>query len=169
MVGGTTATNSVCSEVLENWSAHKVQPVVVLYLVAVFGAFVALAHFVLHSPDAVKALAIALVGAVGATVQGVIDKIEYQITESGIEKRPIRKKKPEQFKSVVRWDELSRIVPMKHGFKYYKTLDETNPFRRFWKLHLSDRFSGEVHVERKDLERILGIVDRLATSRPPVA
>ncbi len=48
---------------------------------------------------------------------------------------------------------------MGHGFKYYKTLNEASPIRRFWKAHFSDQFSGEVHVEKQDLERVLEIVD----------
>jgi hypothetical protein len=39
-------------------------------------------------------------------------------------------------------------------------MSETNPFRRFWKAHISDRFSGEIHAEKKDLERILGVFER---------
>ncbi len=49
---------------------------------------------------------------------------------------------------------------MKHGFKYVKIMNETNPFRRFWKAHVSDQFSGEIHVDRKDLRRILEIVEQ---------
>ena len=64
------------------------------------------------------------------------------------------------------WSELSHVVPVKHGFKYVKTINETNALRRFWKRHISDKFSGEVHVERKDLERILGIVERQRSAAP---
>jgi hypothetical protein len=150
------------SEVLERWVARKVQPIVLIYLIIVFVAFIALAHFILQSSEAVKALLVALVGAMGATVQPILERIEYRLTESGIEKRPVRKKKPGQFKTVVRWDELDHIVPTKHGFKYYKVMAATNPARRFWNLHLSDNFSGEVHVEKSDLERILRVVGQLA-------
>ncbi len=160
MESGGETSNHDASEVLERWSARKVRPVVVLYVAGVFAAFIALALFVFHSPQAVKALVIAAVGAIAATVPGVTEKVEYQLTGSGIEKRTINKKRPGQFKGVFRWDQLSRIEPMKHGFKYFKTTNETNQLRRFWNVHLSDRYSGEVHVEKKDLERILDILER---------
>jgi hypothetical protein len=132
----------------------------VLYVLAVFAAFIALSVFVFHSPDAVKALVIAAVGGVAATVPGVIEKVEYRLTPSGIDKRPINTKKPRPFQDVFCWDQLSHVVSMQHGFKYYKTMNETNPLRRFWKQHISDAFSGEVHVEKKDLDRVLEIVER---------
>jgi hypothetical protein len=145
--------------VLHHWSARKVQPIVVLYVVAVFAVFAVVAHFVFHSTEAVKALAIAAFGAVAATVPGVMDRVEYRLTESGMEKRTVRKA-PGPFQEVFRWPELSRVVPTGHGFKYFKATHEPNPLRRFWRRHFSDVCSGEVHVEREDLERVLGLVER---------
>ena len=160
MVSGATASSRNGSVVLDRWLARKIQPVVVFYVVAVFAAFMAMSHFIFHSPDAVKALAIAAVGVVAATVPGVMGKIEYQLTELGMEKRSLNVKKSGEFEEAFRWDQLSHVVPMRHGFKYFKTMNETNPVRRFWKAHISDQFSGEIHVERNDLERILGTVER---------
>jgi len=160
MASGATASGRNRSIVLDRWLARKVQPVVLFYVVAVFAAFMAMSHFIFHSPEAVKALAIAAVGAVAATVPSVIENVEYQLTESGIEKRAVKKKGPDEFKGVFRWDELGHIVPTKHGFKYYKIVNETSPLRRLWKTHIADEYSGEIHVETKDLERILGIVER---------
>ncbi len=145
--------------VLDRWSARKVQPIVVLYVVAVFAVFGAVAHFVVHSTDAVKALAIAALGAVAATVPGVMERVEYRLTESGLEKRSA-KRSPGPFQEVFRWPELSRVVPTGHGFKYFKATNEPNPLRRFWRRHFSDVCSGEVRVEREDLERVLGLVER---------
>ena len=145
---------------MDRWSARKVQPIVVLYVLAVFAVFIALSHFVIQSAAAVKALALAAVGAVAATIPGVLGKVEYQATEAGIERRTVNEKEPGGFEGVFRWDEVSHVVPMRHGFKYYKTLHETKPFRRFWKLHVSDSFSGEIHVEKKDLERVMALVER---------
>ncbi len=160
MEGGASATNRDASEVLERWSARKAPPVVVAYLAAVAAAFIAMAYFIFDSTEAVKALVIAALGAVGAATPSVLEKVEYQLTDLGIEKRSIKKKNPGQFKDVFHWDQLSRVVPMKHGFKYFKTMAKTSPLRRFWNVHLSDRFSGEVHVERRDLERILGVLEQ---------
>lgn len=160
MVGGETASSSDGSTALDRWSARKVQPVVVLYVVVVFAAFVAAARFIFHTPEAVKALVMAAVGAVAATIPGVIGKVEYRATTSGVEQRKLDEKKPRQFEEAFRWDELSHIVPMRYGFKYYRTMHETTPVRRFWKLHVCDRFSGEIHLERHDLDRILGLVER---------
>lgn len=160
MVEDTTTSSEKGSVVLDRWSARRVQPAVVFYVVAVFAVFIAVSHFVFHSTEAVKALAIAALGAVAATVPSVMGKIEYRATASGIEKRTLDAKKPAAFEEALRWDELSRVVPMRRGFKYYRATNETNPARRFWKTHVSDRFSGEIHVERQDLGRILGIVEQ---------
>jgi len=154
MASDATASSRGESTVLDRWSSRKVPPVVVIYVVGVFAAFIALSIFVFHSLDAVKALLIAAVGAVFATIPGVMEKVEYRMTEVGIEKRASGKKEPGSFEELFRWDELDRIVPTKHGFKYYKIMNETKPLRRFWKAHVSDRFSGEVHVEKADLERV---------------
>lgn len=145
--------------VLDRWSARKVQPIVVLYVLAVFAVFAVVAHFIFHSTEAVKALAIAALGAVAATVPGVMERVEYRLTESGVEKRSARKS-PGPFQEIFRWPELSRVVATGHGFKYVKATNEPNPLRRFWRRHLSDECSGDVHVEREDLERVLGLVER---------
>jgi hypothetical protein len=166
MVSGAAVSNRSGAAVLDRWSARRIQPIVVLYVAAVFAAFMVLAHFVFHSPEAVKALLIAAVGGIAATVPGVIEKVEYQLTDSGLGKRPLKGKKPSQCKDVFRWDELSRVVPTKHGFKYHKTMNETNSIRRFWKAHISDQYSGEVHAEKDDLDRVLGIVERQRDATP---
>ena len=80
-------------------------------------------------------------------------------TGTGLERRWLSLKKPGAFQEVFRWDDLSRIVPGKRGFKYYRVLSEPNPLRRFWKAHLSDEYSGEVHVEAADRERILRVLE----------
>jgi hypothetical protein len=164
MENGAPTTDHPAPEVLDRWSARKVPPVVVLYVAAVMAAFMVLAHFVFNSPKAVKALVLALVGAIAATVPGVLEKVEYQLTDLRIEKRSINNKKPGQFKEVFCWDHLSHVVPTRHGFKYFNTMTETNPIRRFWKRHITDEFSGEVHVEKDDMERILGILERRGVS-----
>jgi hypothetical protein len=85
MMDGAEASSSHESGTLDCWSARKIQPVIVLYVVAVFAAFAVLSVFVFHSPEAVKVLLIAAVGGVVATIPGVMEKVEYRLTESGIE------------------------------------------------------------------------------------
>ncbi len=160
MASDATALSGDASTVLDHWSARKVQPIVMLYVVAVFVVFIALSVFIFHSPEALKALVIAAVGGVAATAPGVLEKVEYRMTGSGIEKRTVNAKKPRPFKDVFRWDELSRVSRMKHGFRYDKTMPEASRLRRFWKKHISDGYSGEIHVERGDLDRVLAIVGR---------
>jgi hypothetical protein len=160
MSSGQTALDEDEATVLHRWSARKIQPIVLLYVTAIFAGFMALSIFAFHSREAVKALAIGWIGAVAATVPGVIDKVEYRLTEAGLDKRAHHAKKPVPFKDVFRWDQLDRIVPTKHGFKYFKILNETSSLRRFWRMHISDQFSGEVHAEKSDLVRVLGIVER---------
>ncbi len=160
MIDGAAASNSNESGTLDRWSARKIRPIVMFYVVAVFAVFIALSYFVFHSSKAVRVLVIAAVGAVVAMVPGVAERLEYRVTATGIEKRTVKTNKPREFKLVFRWDELSHVVPMRHGFNYYKTLNETNPLRRFWKAQISDQFSGEVHVEKEDLGRVLEIVEQ---------
>ena len=160
MASDPTAPVGKESQVLDRWSARKVQPVVVLYLLVVFAVFIAMASFIFHSPDAVKALLVAAVGAVAATMPGVMSEVEYRATESGIERRTLKKKKKAgEFEETLRWEHLSHVKRTSHGFKFYLAMDETSPTRRFWKLHVSDECSGEIHVEKHDLDRILGIVE----------
>lgn len=159
-MGGDTATSSDGSTTLNCWSARRVRPVVVLYIVVVFAAFIVAAQFIFRTPEAVKALVMAAVGAVAATIPGVIGKVEYRATTSGVEQRKLDEKKPGQFEKTFCWSQLSHIVPMRHGFRYYRVMDETHPIRRFWKLHVCGHFSGEIHVERHDLDRILELVER---------
>ncbi len=142
-------------DVLFTWSARKIQPIVLLYVAAVFVATMALAYFVAHSMTAVKALAMTAVVAIVPLVPTVLMRVEYRLTERTIDRRPVDKEKPKNFEEVVRLDQLSHIVPVKHGFKFYKHLEEPSPLRRFWKLHVSDQYSGEVHMELADQERVL--------------
>ncbi len=158
MASDATDSGKSGTVVFDRWSARRVRPVILLYVAAVFAAFMVLAYFVFHSPAAVRALAIAAVGAIVATAPAVVDKIEYQLTDLGLDKRTLRTKVPGPFTDVFRWEEVSHVVPMGHGFKYVKLLDETNPLRRFWKMQVSDRYSGEVHVAKHDLDRVLGAV-----------
>ena len=155
-------------EVLYHWSARKLQPIIVVYVAAVFAAMMAVAYFLVHSQTAVKALMLAAVGFIVPLFPGLINKVEYRLTESGLEKRPLNRKAPKEFKEVFRWDQLSHVVSMKYGFKYYKPLNDSNPLRRFWKTHVSDAFSGEFHIEAEDRAEVLGIMVRhdIPTSRP---
>jgi hypothetical protein len=159
-------THNPGAPTLDRWIARKIQPAVVFYVAVVFAAFGLVALLVFHSPAAVKALFLAAIAAIAATIPGVMEKIEYRLTDSGIDRRSLNPKKPDEFQPVFSWDRLSRIVPMKHGFKYFTVMDETRPLRRFWKLHLSDRFSGEVHLETQDRDRILRTVEQHADQVP---
>jgi hypothetical protein len=98
----------------------------------------------------------------------MVSKFEYRLTESGLDKRPLKRKSPRDFKDVFRWQQLSYVVPAKYGFKYYRPIDDSNPFRRFWKAHISDAYSGEFHVEVKDRDDVLSTLARLGirTSAP---
>lgn len=154
--------------VLYQWSARKLQPIIVVYVAAVFAAMMAVAYFLVHSLAAVKALMLGAIAFIVPLFPGLINKVEYRLTESGLEKRSLNKKAPQEFKEVFRWDQLSHVVPMKHGFKYFKPLNDSNPLRRFWKYNVSDAYSGEFHIEAEDRPEVLGIVARydIPTSRP---
>ena len=61
-------------------------------------------------------------------------------------------------------DRVEYIVRTAHGFKFYLPLDEPNPLRRFFKAHLSDAYSGEVHVDTADQERVVAVLNRYGVS-----
>jgi hypothetical protein len=86
MGSGDTPSSRTGPEILDRWTARRVRPIVLLYIVAVFAAFIAVSIFVFHSPEAVKALVLAAVGALVASVPGVTGRVEYRLTETGIEK-----------------------------------------------------------------------------------
>lgn len=146
------------AEVLHQWSARKMQPIVLFYVAAVFVVFIAASFFVFHSMTAVNALALTAVAAIVPLVPSVLQRVEYRLTDRAIARRPFGAEPPREFESLVRLDELSRIVPMAHGFKFYKSLDERNPLRRFWCLYVSDAFSGEVHGEKVERERVFDVL-----------
>jgi hypothetical protein len=154
--------------ILYGWTARNVRPVVVLYVTAVFAAFIALAFFAFHSVEAVKALATTLIASVVALLANVVAKTEYQLTESGLRKRPFNAGKPKDFKEAFSWEEVDHVIPKKHGFNYFRLIEDSNPFLRFWKAHLSASFSGEVHVEQPDQEKVMGHLARrnIPTSKP---
>lgn len=158
MTDGPTAPGAPETPVFESWVARTAHPAVLLGVVGVFAAFTALAFFVLHSTEAVKALLLAAVGAVAATVPAVLGKVEYRLTPSGLEQRKLAAKGGAPFREVFRWDELRHVARSRRGFTFHTQLDEASATRRFFKLHLGDRCSGEVHVERADLDRVLEAV-----------
>ena len=145
-------------KVLYQWSARKLQPVVLAYVAAVFLGFIALSFFVFHSMTAVKVLAMTAVAAIVPLVPSVIMRIEYRITERGLDRRTLNRDEPQEYERVFRFDELSHVVSMKFGFKFYLPLKASNPLRRFWMAHVSDEFSGEVHVEPEDRETVRNIL-----------
>lgn len=142
------------------WRARRLRPVIIFYVIGVFVAFMALAGFVFHSTEAVKALFFAAIGGTVPLLPAVLSKVEYRWTDRGLEKRPFRPGDPEDFESVFLWDELSHVVPTRCGFKFYKSLPPSGPFRRFWNLHIDDGYSGEVHVDSGDQERALDVIAR---------
>lgn len=150
------------------WSARKLQPIVVAYVAAVFVAMMAVSHFMLHSATGVKALALGAVGFILPLVPAVLGRVEYRLNDAGLEKRPLNEKKPRDFEEVFRWDQLSHVTPMRNGFKYFKPVGDVSPLRRFWKTHVSDAYSGEFHVEAEDRDEVLGILDEycVPTARP---
>jgi len=151
-------------DVLFQWSARKLQPIVLLYVAAILVAMMLFSYFVVHSMAAVKALAMTAVASLVPLVPAVLSRVEYRITGQRLGRRPVDKEKPQEFENVFELDQLSYIVPMRHGFKFYRPLNESNPFRRFWKHHVSDAYTGEVHVEKADRERVLEILDRYGIS-----
>jgi hypothetical protein len=144
------------TRVQDQWQARIMQPTFVLvYLAVVFGALIALAFFVFGSIAGVTSLVVAALGAIVALLPNILTRIEYRLSEEGIEKRRVRQQDPAPFTELFRFPELDYIVPMRHGFKYYKKMDPAPPIREFLNRHFSDKYSGEVHLEKEDRSRIL--------------
>lgn len=142
------------------WSARSVRPIIALYVLVVFLAFMALAQFLFHSGEAVRALFLATLGSLGALVPSMLSRIEYRMTDEGLWRRPLRTKEPKEFEQVFSWEEIGHLIPTRDGFKFYKELEETNPLGRFFKFQISDRYSGEIHVDSEDRHRILAMADQ---------
>jgi len=144
--------------VLRTWRARKLRPVVLWGVVLVFLAFMAVARFVVHSGEAVKALALAAVAALVPLLPGVINRQEFRLTDRGLDRRLHDPKKPREFRVVFAWADLAAVVPTRHGFKYARRLPPSGRARRFWNRHLSDAYSGEVQVEEADRAAVLAIL-----------
>jgi hypothetical protein len=158
------AEGSDQSGVLYQWSARRLQPVVIAYVAAVFVVFAALSYFVFHSMTAVKTLAMAAVAGIVSLVPAVLQRVEYRLTEVQLDRRTVAKDKAKGLEIVFRLDELNHIVPTGRGFKFYLQLNEPNPLRRFWKLHVSDEYSGDVHVETADRKCVMSTLERCGVS-----
>ena len=137
------------------WSARKLRPSTLIYVVLIFVFFMAISLFVFHSMSAARSLALGAIASIVALLPLVLGKFEYQTDESGVRKRPFGKRNKKEFEKVFDWSELSHASMLKHGFKYFKTLDEQNPVQRFLKIQFSDKYSGEIHVGKEDQDRVL--------------
>jgi hypothetical protein len=144
-----------------DWTARRLQPIVLLWVVAVFAVLTALAVFVFQSRTGVKALIVGAVGFLVPLVPQVLSRVDYRLRERVLERRTRRREEPEEFETFIEVDDLSHVVPVRHGFKFYRPIDGPGAFRRFWKRHVSDRYSGEVHVERPDQPRVFAALREL--------
>jgi len=151
------------------WRARPLDPVIGAYVAGVFMGFMALAHFVFHSGEAVTALFFTAVGSLVALLPNMLARVEYRLTEAGLEKRPSGGKEGRPYKKVFYWDELSHFVPTSSGYKFYKRIESSNALSRMIKLHLLGDHSGEFHVERDDLPQVKRILEhhRIPLSGPP--
>ena len=100
-------------------------------------------------------MAVTAIGAMVGLLPSFLSRVEYRLSESSLEKRRVKQKEPAQFKELFRFPELDYLVPMKYGFKYYKMMDSVTPLKNFFNRHISDQYSGEVHLEKADRDRIL--------------
>jgi hypothetical protein len=144
----------------DSWTARSVRPRTLFYVAALFVAFIALAEFVVHSREAVVALALTGFGSIVGLVPNVLGRIEYRLTAAGLFKKRLKEEGTDDFKEVFAWDQLSRIQSTGSGFKYFKKLERSSFWARFWKLQISDKYSGEFHVEEADRGRVVEAFQR---------
>jgi len=151
-----------------SWSARSVRPVTLVHVTGVFAGFMALAQFVFHSSEAVAALAVAGLGSLVGLAPNVLGRFDYRLTEVGLFKQRERKRGEREPKRLFAWDELSYITSTGSGYKYFKRFESSNLLDRFWKLHISDKYSGEFHLEEEDRLRVLELFERrgIPTSKP---
>ena len=154
-MAGETKLSDEKTTVTSHWTARKLHPIILVYVSGIFLVMMAVAYFVVHSVSAVKALALAAVGVVVSVLPELGRRIEYRVIGSVLERRVHRRDRTTDFERVVDLQDLSYAKPVRRGFKYCRRFNEANILRRFWMKHLSDRFSGEVHVETQNLGRVL--------------
>lgn len=141
-----------------SWSARKIAPKIILYVLLIFLIFILISYFGFHSINAVKALLISGFGYLISLLITAYTRIEYKLTKDKLENRPINKKNPKPFKTLFRLDEIDHLKPINSGFKYYLTLNNKN----FWNKHISYKYSGEIKLEKVDRERITSAFKNLS-------
>ena len=154
----------IYSEVVCYWSARRMSPKVMLYVAIVFILFIAVSYFGFHSVTAVKGLTYTALASIMSLIPMVFTRAEYRLTQESLEYRPIRKKEQKPYKTLFLLDQLSHVVKIDSGFKFYLILKERNSILRFWKKHISDHYSGEVRLENKDTERVMTTLDKYGIS-----
>ena len=142
------------SEVLY-WSARKMNPKIILYVAIIFFIIIAVIYFTFYSISAIKALTYTALGTIVSLVPGVLSSVEYRLTIQKLEYRPIKKGEEKPYKILFFMNQLSYIVQIESGFKYYLTLNEKKSLRRLYKKYFSDHYSGGVRIEKNDTERIM--------------
>lgn len=142
--------------VVDRWQARPIKPVfVVVYTAVVLAALIPLAVFVFTTIAGTMTLAMTAIGAIVPLLFDLLIRVEYRLTDSGIDKRRMVRQKPAPFKELFRFPEVDSIVLTRYGFKYTKRMDPAPPVRSFLNRHVSDEYSGVVYVEQADRERIL--------------
>ncbi len=137
-----------------NWTARKMSPIILFYVALVFIAFIAISYFVFHSMAAVKTLLFTAVGSIVTLLPMIFSRFEYRLTAQKLEYRTINKKEQKPFKVLFLSNQLSHLIKVKSGFKFYLIFKEKNPIRRFWKKHISDKYSGEIKVDKEEMLKI---------------
>ncbi|MDX1828667.1 MAG: hypothetical protein R3342_03880 [Lutibacter sp.] len=146
------------------WSARSMSPKIILYLAIVFIIIITITYFGFHSLTAVKTLAFTAFGFILSIIPKIFTRIEYRLTPQKLESRIVSKKEQKPYKTLFLLDQLSYIVKIDNGFKFYLVLKEKNLISLFWKKYISDRYSGEVRLEKKDTERIINTLKKYGIS-----
>ncbi len=151
--------------VLHRWTERKMQPVILLWVLAVFVAMILVAHLFIRSAEAVKALVVGAVAFTVPLVPAVLGRYEYRLTEKGLERRTLDPKKPKPFERIFAWSELGHVVPVRHGFKYYRPVGDVRAPKRFWRRYFSDAYSGEFHALGEDRVIVRALLDERVGDR----
>ena len=101
-----------------SWEAGDCRPVQVLYIFAVFGAFIIFALLVKGSLKAIIDLIAACVTTSLGFMLGLVAKPRLQITQEGLRRIKVHGAKRED-ELLFAWDELQGIKRSRHGFKYF--------------------------------------------------
>lgn len=105
------------------WNASIYRPITVLGIIGAFAACIVIALFLARNPSTIRDLILACVVSVYAFFVGLVTKSQYMLTQTSLIRTNPHAKKTEN-EQLFSWDQVLRIQPHNHGFKYFLKDDD---------------------------------------------